>query len=207
MDWVRDERAGREFEGFVAGATAGLFRTAYLMTGDAGDAEDAVQESLIRVARRWRRVRVMERPAAYARRILVGVILDGAARRSRQRAELAPPGDHAPDPADDRAARALRDVDDLAEFQWALARLSPRQRAVLILRYWEDLPVAEVATLLRCSEATVTSTACRGTARLAQALATGAGAARAAPAPARRPVVIRAAGQPAVALSGKGGAR
>ena len=68
------------------------------------------------------------------------------------------------------ATRALREVDDLAEFRWALAQLPARQRAVLVLRYWEDLPVAEVAKVLGCSAATVTSTASRAAARLAQAL-------------------------------------
>jgi RNA polymerase sigma factor (sigma-70 family) len=66
--------------------------------------------------------------------------------------------------------RALREVDDLAEFRWALAQLPARQRAVLVLRYWEDMPVAQVANVLGCSAATVTSTASRAAARLAQAL-------------------------------------
>ena len=73
--------------------------------------------------------------------------------------------------ADQGAARALREVDDQAEFRWALAQLPARQRAVLVLRYWADLPVAEVAGILGCSEGTVTSTASRAAARLAEALA------------------------------------
>src|SRR6202034_2879897 len=73
--------------------------------------------------------------------------------------------------ADENAARALREIEDLAEFRWALAQLPARQRAVLVLRFWADLPVAEVAEILRCSEGTVTSTASRAAARLAQALA------------------------------------
>jgi RNA polymerase sigma factor (sigma-70 family) len=111
----------------------------------------------------------MDHPAAYARRILINLVLDGAGRRSRQQAELGPE-DVGIDAADESATRALREVDDLAEFRWALAQLPARQRAVLVLRYWEDLPVAEVADVLGCSAGTVTSTASRAAARLAQAL-------------------------------------
>jgi RNA polymerase sigma factor (sigma-70 family) len=140
------------------------------MTGDTSDAEDLVQETLLRVARRWKRVRFMDHPAAYARRILVNLVLHDAGRRSRQRAELWP-ADDAAEAADESAARALREVDDLAEFRWALAQLPVRQRAVLVLRYWADLPVAEVADMLGCSEGTVRSTASRAAARLAGILA------------------------------------
>jgi RNA polymerase sigma factor (sigma-70 family) len=65
----------------------------------------------------------------------------------------------------------LREVDDRAEFRWALAQLPARQRAVLVLRYSSDLPVAEVADILGCTEGTVTSTASRASARLAEILA------------------------------------
>ena len=68
------------------------------------------------------------------------------------------------------AADAGVQVDDQAEFRWALARLPARQRAVLVLRYWSDLPVAEVADILGCTEGTVTSTASRAAARLAEIL-------------------------------------
>jgi RNA polymerase sigma factor (sigma-70 family) len=112
----------------------------------------------------------MDHPAAYARRILINLVLHDAGRRSRQRAELQPQ-DGRTEAADEGAARALREVDDLAEFRWALARVPARQRAVLVLRYWADLPVAEVADILGCSEGTVTSTASRAATRLAGALA------------------------------------
>lgn len=170
MEWIADGRAKRQFEAFVAGETERLFRTAYLMTGDAADAEDLVQEAFVRIARRWHRVRSMKRPAAYARRALVNLALDGARRRSKLRAELDAPEGGA-EHADETAARALREVDDLAEFRWALAQVPPGQRAVLVLRYWEDLAVAEVAEILGCSAGTVKSAASRGTARLASILA------------------------------------
>ncbi len=173
MDGVSDKAAKRKFESFAAGSWDSLLRTGYLMTGDAADAEDLVQETLLRVARRWNRVQAMDHPAAYARRILINLVLHDADRRSRQRAELWPQDDRA-ETADESAARALRQVDDQSEFRWALGQLPARQRAVLVLRYWADLPLAEVAAILGCPEGTVTSSASRAAARLAQALAHGA---------------------------------
>lgn len=170
MDWVRNAAAKRESECFAAQVSDPLLRTGFLMTGDARDAEDLVQEMLLKVARRWSRVRVMDHPAAYARRVLVNLVLHDAERRSRQRTELQPQ-QGAAEAADESAARALREVEDLAEFRCALARLPARQRAVLVLRYWADLPVSEVADVLGCSQGTVTSTASRAAARLAEILA------------------------------------
>jgi len=154
----------------VADASDPLLRTGFLMTGNAKDAEDQVQETLLRVARRWNRVRSMDHPAAYARRVLINLVLHDADRRTRNRTELQP-HEGAAEAADEKATQALREVDDLAEFRWGLAQLPGRQRAVLVLRYWSDLPVAEVAEILGCSEGTVTSTASRAAARLAEVLA------------------------------------
>ena len=170
MELVRSKAVSREFERFAAEASDSLLRTGFLMTGNANDAEDLVQETLLKVAHRWTRVRSMDYPAAYSRRILVNLILHGADRRARRRTELQP-HEGAAELADDNAARALREVDDRAEFRWALAQLPTRQRAVLVLRYWSDLSVAEVADLLGCTEGTVTSTASRAAARLAEILA------------------------------------
>jgi RNA polymerase sigma-70 factor (sigma-E family) len=167
VEWIRNRRANSEFERFVAEVTDSLLYTGFQMTDNAKDAEDLVQETLLRVARRWHRV---DHPAAYARRVLINLVLDDADRRTRQRTELQP-REGTEDVADEQAALSLREVDDLAEFGWALAQLPTRQRAVLVLRYWSDLPVAEVADILGCTEGTVTSTACRATARLAEILA------------------------------------
>jgi RNA polymerase sigma-70 factor (sigma-E family) len=172
MEWMRDAASKRQFEAFAAGSTDALFRTAYLMTGDISDAEDVVQETFLRVARRWRRVGSMDHPDAYARRILINLVFRGAKHRSRQKAELEFPRGR-DESADAAAAHALQGIDDLAEFRWALARLPARQRAVLVLRYWAELPVAEVADILGCSAGTVKSTASRGAARLASLLASG----------------------------------
>jgi RNA polymerase sigma-70 factor (sigma-E family) len=184
MKWGTQKASDREFDCFAAEVSDPLLRTAHLMTGDARDAEDLVQETLLRVARRWERVRFMDHQAGYARRVLVNLVLHDADRRARLRSELLPPDGDA-EAADQSAARALREVDDLAEFRWALAQLPARQRAVLVLRYWADLPVTEVADVLGCSEGTVTSTASRAAARLAQTLAHSATPAHATDAPRR----------------------
>ncbi len=170
MEWAGHNAMEREFDRFAAEVADPLLRTGLLMTGDSKDAEDLVQETLLRVARQWRRVRSMDHPAAYARRILVNLALKDTDRRSRRRAELWPQDDAA-EASDERAVRALQEVDDMAEFRWALAQLPARQAAVLVLRYWADLPVGEVADMLGCSEGTVTSTASRAAARLAETLA------------------------------------
>ena len=152
-----------DFDPFVAENTNALVRTAYLMVWDLHEAEDLVQETLFQVARRWPKVSRMDHPAAYARRILVNLALRGSSKRSRHRAELgeAPPG--AP-------AVPAGPLDNHDELHAALIALPPRTRAVLVLRYFLDLPEAEVATALGCSLGTVKSTASRGLARLERTL-------------------------------------
>jgi RNA polymerase sigma-70 factor (sigma-E family) len=169
VEWVEDVVVRRQFERFAAETSDFLLRIGYLMTGDTGDAEDLVQETFLRVARRWHKVRFMDHPAGYARRVLINLVLRDADRRSRRKAELLTEENRL-DGCDAGAARALGQVDDVAECRWALAQLPGRQRAVLVLRYWADLPVAEVAGILGCSEGTVTSTASRAAARLAEVL-------------------------------------
>jgi RNA polymerase sigma factor (sigma-70 family) len=108
----------------------------------------------------------MEHPAAYARRILVNLALGGAAGRSRRRRELA--GEALPDRGYEPGESDAIDAQD--ELMRALAALPPRQRTVLVLRYFLDLPEAEVAAAMKCSLGTVKSTASRGLARLEQTL-------------------------------------
>lgn len=112
-----------------------LVSSAYLMAGNLAEAEDLVQEALLRVARHWPRVRVMEHPAAYARQILINVALDGAAQRARRTGELAA-ADSAgiQDLVDNRALRDLPEVDTQQELLGALATMTARQRAVIVLR-------------------------------------------------------------------------
>jgi RNA polymerase sigma-70 factor (sigma-E family) len=157
-----------EFENFVARSTETLTRTAYLIVWDLPEAEDLVQETMLKVARRWHRVRRMEHPTAYARRILVNLALGDATRRSRRRNELA--GEALPERSDESCESDAIDTQD--ELIRALAALPPRQRTVLVLRYFLDLPEAEVAAAMKCSLGTVKSTASRGLARLEQTLRT-----------------------------------
>jgi DNA-directed RNA polymerase specialized sigma24 family protein len=83
MDLLKRSRAHGEFERFAAAHADGLIRTAYLMVGDRGDAEDIVQECMLRLARKWPRVRKMEHRGAYARRVMVGLVLDGRHQRAK----------------------------------------------------------------------------------------------------------------------------
>ncbi len=163
MDFLQRGRTHAEFEQFVAGHVDRLLGAGILMTGDPVEAEDLVQECLLRVARRWPRVRRMDHPGAYARRILVNLALRGAASRNRRTAEIDAAGPGSPMEAAPALDSKLALIDAL--------RLLPRQqRAIIVLRYFEDLSVAEVADLLGCSVGTVKSTASRGLVRLREVL-------------------------------------
>jgi RNA polymerase sigma-70 factor (sigma-E family) len=161
------------FEDFVQAHTRELLRTACLITWDDAEAEDLVQECLLRVSSRWRRVRSMDMPLAYARRVLINLALGGRDRRSRRRVELRGP-DHgdvsglgdADERADPNAEAALHALGEWSELIGALGQLAPQQRTVLVLRYVDDLSEAQVADLLGCSTGTVKSRASRGLARL-----------------------------------------
>lgn len=156
------------FDEFVRAHAGGLLRTACLITWDDGEAEDLVQECLLRVSVRWRRVQRMDMPLAYARRILVNLALAGRDRRSRRRAELV--GQDVDDADDERvdlqAETMLRGLSERSELIDALGFLTTQQRTVLVLRYFEDLSEAQVADVLGCSTGTVKSSASRGVARL-----------------------------------------
>lgn len=158
---------GGEFEGFVTETSLPLLRTAYLLVNDLGEAEDLVQEALLRVARSWPKVRSMDHPLAYARRTLVNLAIDQADRRRRRRQVVSldrwPESAELPDPTADHEF-ALVDV--RGEVGAALARLTARQRIAVVLRYWDGLSEAETAKYLSCSVGTVKSTTSRGLARL-----------------------------------------
>ena len=152
-----------DFDRFVADNANGLVRTAYLMVGDLHEAEDLMQETLFKVASKWPRVSSMENPVAYTRRTLVNLALHGSPKRSRNRAEL-----KVTPPAETASNAAHLDIHD--ELFDALAALPPRQRAALVLRYFLDLPEADVAAALGCSLGTVKSSTSRGLKRLEQML-------------------------------------
>ena len=138
-----------------------LMRAAVALTGGRADAEDLLQAALERLLRNWRRVDTD--PEGYLRRTLYNLAADGWRRRGRWRGRLAEFRAHAPAEtgSDDVAAVDLRDA-----LVRLLYQLPPRQRAVIVLRYWEQRTEAETAALLGCSEGTVKSAASRGLRRL-----------------------------------------
>ena len=135
------------FEEFVVARRGALLRTAYLLTGNHHDAEDLVQSALVKVVPRWSRIE--ERPEAYVRQVLARESVNRW--RSRRWREIAT--DVVPEVASHGSAD---DVDRIALLE-DLRRLSPRQRAVLVLRYFDDLTEAETAAALNISVGTVKS--------------------------------------------------
>ena len=156
-----------DFDRFVAETAEPLLRSAYLITWDFAEAEDLVQECLFKVARRWPRVKKMERPVAYARTVLVHLALDGGKRRSQRRSELGSEATGLLEAHhDDASARILGRVETSTDLLEVLRQLPPRQRAALVLRYFDDLSEAEVADVMGCSVGTVKSTTSRALGRL-----------------------------------------
>lgn len=152
---VRDDDGFREF---VRAQWGPLVRTAYLLTGDRGHAEDLVQAALEKTHRKWDRVSVMESPVAYVRRAMVNTATSWRRRHRFSEVPLLAVDGPATDP--------YSPVDQRQQVAAALRRLPPRMRAVLVLRYFEDLAEADVALALGCSVGTVKSQASRGLERL-----------------------------------------
>lgn len=171
MGPLRGASAGREFERFAAEATAGLLRTGFLVTSDLAEAEDLVQETLLRTAKRWPSVRKMDYPLAYARRVLVNLAIRGAHERARNNAELSVTDTTPLETREDqRVERNLLAIDTRSEILWMLARLPRRQRVVMVLRYFEDLSEREIAEQMKWPVGTVKSTASRALEQLRQLL-------------------------------------
>jgi RNA polymerase sigma-70 factor (sigma-E family) len=148
------------FEDFVRSSGPGLLRYAHLLCGDAARAEDLVQETLLKVHARWSRAGagVIGAPVAYARRAVTNEYLSWRRRR----------GNHeVPTPLPDRVGASPTEAVDDRDLVWSVIRDLPRrQRVVLVLRYYEDLPDREVAALLGVRESTVRSLAARAFAAL-----------------------------------------
>ena len=153
-----------EFAEFVAGALPRLLRFGHVLTGDAAAAEDLVQTALGRSLRAWRARRIDD-PHAYVRRVMVTSYASSWRRRAA--AEVVTPVPAAWVPGVDEAQR----VDDRDAVWRALRRLPPRQRAVIVLRYYEDLSEQEIAAVMGTSAGTVKSQAARALRRLAGLLA------------------------------------
>lgn len=145
------------FEEFVRGRSTALLRTAFLLTGDRGHAEDLLQGVLERVARKWSTIH--DAPEAYVRRALANAATNRWRRRGVVEVELAdvhPVSQRSPE----------QDVAVRDELIRGLMQLPARQRAVLVLRFFDDLSEADTARALGCSVGTVKSQASRGLARL-----------------------------------------
>jgi RNA polymerase sigma-70 factor (sigma-E family) len=148
------------FAAFVAARTPSLLRLAWLLAADLDAAEDIVQEALARTVPRWRRVSRGGNPEAYVRAVIRSVWVDTWRRRRRWPTALGGVPERGGDA--DEGEDAVRRL-AVAE---ALARLAPRQRAVLVLRFYEDLTEVETARCLGCTTSTVKSTAREALARL-----------------------------------------
>ena len=148
----------QEFTAWAAGVERQLLRSAYLLTGDLHRAEDLVQEALTKVALRWGRLR-SGNPTAYARTI---VVRDNISWWRRRRQEVSMPRGAEDDAGPTRAA----DPDVTLVVRRALARLTAGQRAVLVLRHFDDLTERETAELLGVSVGTVKSQNAAALARL-----------------------------------------
>ena len=159
------------FEEFVQGCSPRLFRTALLLAGqDRAAAEDLLQLALERAYRHWGRVCRSGDPERYVRRILANAANDRWRRAARRPERPLGPGEAGPVAQDQADVVAERDF-----LIRALAGLPPRQRTVLVLRYYNDLSEAEIADALGCSAGTVKSQASRGLARLREAAGPDAG--------------------------------
>jgi RNA polymerase sigma-70 factor (sigma-E family) len=138
----------REFRAFVEARQHALLRSAYLFAGDLHAAEDLLQQALVKLALRWRRESVHD-PEAFVRTVLYRDAVSRWRRSQRELLTAEPPVRQEPGAEDA--------VDSKVMLEQALRRLPPRQRAVLVLRYFEDLGVAQVAQILGVSVGTVKS--------------------------------------------------
>lgn len=152
-----DATTEQQFHEYVLSRRKVLLHEAFLMVGDVHTAEDLVQSALAKVYVSWRRVVAADSPDAYVRRILINTNVSRLRRRRVREVLTGLPPEFA-DRNPDHAARL-----DLVR---ALVALPKRQRAAVVLRYWADLPEAEVAQIMGCSVGNVRSQAFRGLEKL-----------------------------------------
>jgi len=147
------------FEAFVAAGLPRLLWYAYALSGDQRVAEDLVQEALVRTGLAWSRVRRKDRPDSYVKTTILRIYLNE--RRSSRTIPVG--GSELEQPAAEPGYARIEDHDALRR---ALAAVPPRMRAVLVLRYLEGLPDADIAEALKCSRGTVRTQAARGLVKL-----------------------------------------
>lgn len=149
-----NREARESFTAFVSARSGALIRTAYVLAGDQHAAEDLLQSALAKTAARWGHVR--GNPEGYVRRAMYNEQVTRWRRRRRESVVAQPPDLPAAGP----------DVDLRVTLERALLALPPRKRAVLVLRYYEDLPERDIAQIMGCSVGTVRSQTHRAIARL-----------------------------------------
>lgn len=140
-----------EFSTFVRQHSTTLLRAAYLLTGDRSGAEELLQDTFVRLYPKWYRVAEADAPIAYVRRSLTNNFLNSRRRRSSSDLLFAEPPDRGYDP--DIPGR----VSDRELVVELLDRLSPKQRAVVVLRFFDDRSDTEIAAEVGCREGTVRS--------------------------------------------------
>jgi RNA polymerase sigma-70 factor (sigma-E family) len=150
----RDE----EFTAFVTASARRLRQTAFLLCGEWHQADDAVQSALVKLYLNWDRVQARESMESFVRTILVRGLIDESRRPWRRECSWGS--------LPDLPLVEQFDQDDRLLVRQMLAQVPPRQRAVLVLRYFLDCDVAETARMIRCSEGTVKSQTARGLERL-----------------------------------------
>lgn len=148
------------FAQFVEARERALQRTAYLLTGDWALAEDLVQTSLARAWPRWERITRRDNPEIYVRKVMVNTWTTWNRRRWRGERPWAAMPDTA------ASGDVAEEVTVRIGLRGALGSLTPRQRAVLVLRVYDDLPEAQVAHVLNCAVGTVKATMSQALARL-----------------------------------------
>lgn len=159
-----DER-DRAFTEYFRDRADAMRGTAYLLCGDWHRAEDLVQTTFVKLYRAWRRITGHHALDAYTRRILVRTFLDEARRGWFRRESVTDtPAEHA------AVAAGFGAAEDRLALLTALREVPPRQRAVLVLRYWADLSVEDTADAMHCSTGTVKSQSARGLDNLRAAL-------------------------------------
>lgn len=147
----RSETPEMSYEEYVAARWPALYRTAYLMTGNHADAEDLAQTALIKAYAHWSKVSAADSPDAYVRRILTNSFLSSRRPQRVSRERLV-------DRMPELVAVAPGSEERLALWPH-VASLPPKQRAVVVLRYYEDLSEEQIADALGCSRGTVKSNA------------------------------------------------
>jgi RNA polymerase sigma-70 factor (sigma-E family) len=147
------------FVDFVRSRATALYRYAYLLAGNSHDADDLVQDALIRLRGAWPRVQRRDDPIGYARTTIARLHISAWRRRRRESVVAEMPETTADDPG-------FADATRRAALAQALAALPPRQRAVIVLRFYEDQTEEQIAEILGISRGTVRSQATRALAKL-----------------------------------------